>query len=528
MTERSLRGGALGQLGSTQARLPGDDVWLEARGVIKTFGGAQALGGVDLDVRAGEVHGLVGANGAGKSTLVKIIAGLEVPDAGEIIIDGASHSRMTPDRSTDAGLAFIHQELNLIPQLDAAANMYMGQRRPRRLGLISGRDTYAEAERVLTRVGAKFSPRADIKDLSAGEQWLIAIGRALNANARLIAMDEPTASLSARESEHLYELVFDLAAQGISVLFVSHKLDEILKLTSRITVFRNGLRITTVDTADTSRPELVNLIVGREMSTTRSTTPVARAGEPALRVVGLHRKSVVSDVSFDLFPGEVLGLTGLVGAGRTETARMIIGAEPADSGEVFVGSTRYTRRNPDRSMRLGMGYVPEERRTQGLLMSQSIQFNMTLAALRRFRFRSRIPFLSRELARRETQRLMERLHVQARSPGQAVDRLSGGNQQKVLLGRIVAARCTVMILDEPTRGVDVGARAEVYALLRELAAEGKAVLVISSDPEELVGTCDRVLVMSAGRLVGEVEGADASVAQLVTMSYEFVDNNSEG
>lgn len=500
-------------------------VWIQARGITKTFGGVHALSEVDLDIRRGEIHGLVGANGAGKSTLVKIIAGLETPDSGEIVIDGTIHHRLTPGRASAARLDFIHQELNLIPQLDAAANVFMGKRRPHRAGLISNRRAYAVAGAALGRVGATFSPRADIRDLSVGEQWLIAVARALNADARLIAMDEPTASLSARESDHLYQLAFELARQGISILFVSHKLDEILKLTSRVTVFRNGRVVTTAGTSGMSRRELVSLIVGREIAEAGIQPQPSSTAEPLLRVRNLTRDPVVSQVSFDLFPGQVVGLTGLVGAGRTETARMIIGADPADGGEVFVGPHKYVRRSPAQSLRLGIGYVPEERRTQGLIMQQSVQFNATLASLGRFRSVPWLPFLSRDKARRETSALMDRLSIQARSARQPVDRLSGGNQQKALLARVIAARCRVLILDEPTRGVDVGARADVYALLRDLAGEGKAVLVISSDPEELIGTCDRTLVMSAGRLVGDVPGTDTSVERLVQMSYEYVDRD---
>jgi ABC-type sugar transport system ATPase subunit len=423
-------------------------------GVSKSFGGVNALSDVTFEIRPGVVHGLVGANGAGKSTLIRCLAGVGTPDSGRIEVDGEVVAIDNPDDATTLGLAFIHQEMSLIPGWDVLRNMALGITPTTHLGVIDWRPTGQRAREVADLLGFGFGLLTNVDTLSTADQWLVLIGRALMHDARLIAMDEPTASLSAVEAERLHAIIRDLAAKGTAVLFVSHRLDEVSDLCQDITVFKDG--------AVTKR---------------------------------------------------------VVGAGRTELAKIIYGAARATSGEVWLDGAKTRFRHPVDAVRAGIGLVPEERRSEGLFLDRTIDFNINIAGVDSL-VRSRLwPLLRLGEARRRAQRVADLVSVKASDVGQIVGSLSGGNQQKVVIARWLVNPPRLLILDEPSRGVDVGARAEVHQVVRELASRGTAVLAISSDNEELVGLCDRVVVMTEGRVTGELTGASITIDHIVHRSF---------
>jgi ABC-type sugar transport system ATPase subunit len=501
--------------------------WLSVRGVSKRFGGVQALRNVSLDLAKGEVHGLVGANGAGKSTLIRVLAGLVPADDGAIVVDGTSYERLTQGRSKALGFSFIHQELSLVAHFNAVENALLGLPKPKRLGLVSWSAAERQVRAALEPLGGHFSLRQSVATLSVADQWLVVIVRALIAEERLIAMDEPTASLAEEECERLYGIVRRLAADGITVMYVSHKLDEVRSLCNRVTVFRNGETVATVRPAEISRDDLVTLIVGRELThVSVGKERPAEIAKPLLRVDGMTRMPAVRDVSLSLAPGEILGLAGLVGAGRSELARLIVGADKRESGRIFLDGRELRIHSPHDAMRNLIAYLPEERRSQGLLLTKSVDFNISLASLSALRTVPGLPIIQRSRSRAVSRDLVERLSIRTPSLDTLVGSLSGGNQQKVLVARLVAARCRVLILDEATRGVDVGAREEMYAVMAALAQRGLGVIFISSDLEELVGRCNRIVVMSHGAVVAEVDGAATTKDELTHLSY-FVSQEEE-
>lgn len=496
-----------------------DSPFIEARGLAKHFGGVQALAGVDIDIRAGEVHGLVGANGAGKSTLIKILAGLQRPDSGRILIDGNPVEIETPQQATALRLGFVHQELHLVPKLNVLENITLGAPKPTRLGMIDWRRVGAEVKPVADRLGIAFPLDAEITKLSTAERWLVSICRALVRKCRLMVMDEPTASLSEVEAKRLFQIVRDLAADGIAVLYVSHRLDEILDLCDRVTAFRDGRRVLELEGEALTRPALVRAIIGGEApeALVASDAPISR--EVVFRADSLRRLPMVTNVSFDLHRGEVLGLAGLVGAGRSETARMIFGADRLHGGEMTLEGKPYRPRSPVDAMEAGLGLVPEERRSEGLILEKSLAFNIGLTNLEALRVSALLPLLRMGKRTSQAEELVRRLLVKTPSTAIPVGRLSGGNQQKVAIAKWLARRLKILILDEPSRGVDVGARAEIHRIIRELAAEGLSTIVISSDAEELPGLCDRVVVMCEGVIAGELLGSGITREAILHASY---------
>ncbi len=493
---------------------------VRVHGIAKSFGGVAALKGVDLEVHRGQVHGLVGANGAGKSTLIKLLAGVETPDAGSIDVDGHVVDIHDPQRASALGLSFIHQELNLVPHFTALENMTLGLSKPARFGLIDWPRVRAEVADVVRRLGIDFSLDTPTSELSTAEQWMLSIGRALIRRARLIAMDEPTASLSAEESERLFRVVRELSNDGIAILYVSHRLDEILELCDVVTVFKDGARVLYEERRDMSRDSLVRGIVGGELDESYDAkAPDHRAGDVVLRVKDLRRAPRVQGVSFDVHAGEVLGLAGLVGAGRTELARLVFGVDVPNNGSMALDGRPYRPGAPYDAVDQGVAYVPEERRSAGLVLDKSVRFNLNLTNLPPLRRVSAIPIVSNGKSAARAKNVMDRMQIKAASVDTPVRQLSGGNQQKVVIGKWLDLATKVLILDEPSRGVDVGARAEIHRLIREVADRGVAVLVISSDNEELPGLCDRVLVMVEGRLAGEARGTDITKERLLHLSY---------
>lgn len=500
---------------------------LRVAGLTKSFGGAVALADASLSVEAGQVHGLVGANGAGKSTLIRCLAGLVQPDRGEIAVDGQPIVIPDPQRASELGLSFIHQELNLVPRFTATQNLLLGQRSRGRFGLGSTRPGRQRAQEVADRLRFPFPLDRPVDELSTADQWLVSIGRALMHSTRLIAMDEPTASLSETEVKRLFQIVEELASDGIGILYVSHRLDEILRLCSEVSVFRNGRTIDQLRGESLSRQRLIAGITGSTDDGASSATAsgeghAGRSGDPSRQLVleleGVTTKSV-RDVSLSVRRGEVVGLAGLVGSGRTEVARAIFGLDRILSGRLRVHGREVTFRSPRDAVAQGVGLVPEERRSQALLLKAPIYVNINLANLRFFRWSPHLPLLSRRREMATARDTATALQVKARKLQDPVGSLSGGNQQKVVIARWVSRQADVLVLDELSRGVDIGARNEIHRLLHEYAAQGRGVLVISSETEELVGFCDQIYVMREGTVVGQVSGAEATEQQLIAMSY---------
>ena len=497
------------------------------RGLTKQFAGVRALSQVDFDVRRGQVHGLVGANGAGKTTLIRCLAGLYVPDAGTIRVDGQAVSIATPKDAERLGFAFIHQELNLVPQFSALKNMLLGSRPPKRLGIVDWRAARRNVQGVVEQLGIGFPLDRRADELSVAQRWMVSIARALVGKASLIAMDEPTASLSDTETKRLFDVVRNLTASGVAVLYVSHRLAEVLDLSDSISVFRDGRLTRHASRGDLDRTSLVREIVGRDLHPEASADAAARARTadapqsdvPLLEVRSLRRAPAVRDVSFTVRRGEVLGLGGLVGAGRTEVARLLAAVDLPDAGELLLDGRPLRLRSVAAAVRRGVVLVPEERRSQGLVLDRSVGFNLNLADLRPLRLLPWLPLLHRGRARARARQLIARVGITSAGVGQPVRTLSGGNQQKVLIGRWLTRELRVLVLDELSRGVDVGARAEIHAIVRQLAREGTAIIAISSEIEELVELCDRIVVLAEGRVTGELAGAEMTYENVIAHCY---------
>ncbi|MEV4919383.1 sugar ABC transporter ATP-binding protein [Streptomyces tirandamycinicus] len=480
------------------------DELLRIEGIRKTFPGVVALDGVDFDLRRGEVHVLLGENGAGKSTLIKTLSGACTPDAGRILAGGEEVHIKSAQDSERLGIATIYQEFVLVPDLSVAENIFLG-RQPRRFGMVDRKRMEADAEELLARVGVNVSPRARVRELGIARRQMVEIAKALSLDARVLIMDEPTAVLTTEEVERLFAIVRQLRADGVGVVFITHHLEEIAALGDRVTVIRDGRTVGQVP-ASTAEDELVRLMVGRpiEQQYPRET---AEAGAALLTVEGLTRDGVFHDVSFEVRAGEVVGIAGLVGAGRTEVVRAVFGADPYDEGTVKAGGAAVKPHDVNAAMAAGIGLVPEDRKGQGLVLDASVEENLGLVTMRQAT-RAGLVDLGRQ--REAAARIAERLGVRMAGPGQQARTLSGGNQQKVVIGKWLLADTRVLILDEPTRGIDVGAKVEIYRLVNELTAAGAAVLMISSDLPEVLGMSDRVLVMAQGRIAGELPAGEAT------------------
>ncbi|HEX6346226.1 sugar ABC transporter ATP-binding protein [Umezawaea sp.] len=474
--------------------------------VSKTFGAVAALTDVTLALVPGEAHALLGENGAGKSTLIKTLAGVHRPDSGRVLVDGEEARFSGPADARAAGIAVIYQEPMLFGDLSIAENVYTG-RQPLRAGRrIDTRAMHAHTAALFDRLGVALDPVRPARGLSIADQQVVEIAKALSFDARVVVMDEPTAALSAREVDRLFEVVEVLRAQGTAVLFVSHRLDEVFALCRRATVLRDGEHVWDGPLDGETPDGLVRRMVGRELSALfpkQDTTP----GEVLLDVRRLTREGVFTDVSFQVRAGEIVGLSGLVGAGRSEVARAIFGIDPVDAGEVRVGGRPLRLGSPTAAMAAGIGLVPEDRRQQGLVVDASVERNVALASLGRL---SRFGLLPRGAERRLAQDWSLKLRIKTARLGAPAATLSGGNQQKVVLAKWLSRKPSVLIVDEPTRGIDVGTKAEVHRLLSELAGEGVAVLMISSEMPEVLGMADRVLVMHEGGLVDDIARADAT------------------
>jgi rhamnose transport system ATP-binding protein len=488
-------------------------VLLELRHAAKSFGAVLALVDGSVELRAGEVHALLGENGAGKSTLVKILAGVHQPDAGTLAVGGREVALHGPAAARAAGIAVIYQEPALFPDLSVAENMFVG-RQPLRSGRrIDRKAMTTEAEEIFARLGVPLDPARPARGLSIADQQVVEIGKALSLDARVIVMDEPTAALSAAEVSRLFDVVATLRDQGAAVMFISHRLEEVFEICQRVTVMRDGKHILTSELAGLTAADLVRAMVGRELAERVEQPPGAAAGEAVLEVARLTSEGVFTDISLTVRAGEIVALAGLVGSGRSEVARAIFGIDRYDAGSVTVGGRQLRRASPVSAMAAGVGFVPEDRRQQGLVMDMSVQQNVALASLRDLRRGG--------LIRASAERAMAadwatRLKIKYSRLTDPVATLSGGNQQKVVLAKWLGRQPAVLIVDEPTRGIDVGTKAEVHQLLVDLARSGVAVLMISSELPEVLGVSDRVLVMREGALVAELSRQEASEEAIMT------------
>jgi ribose transport system ATP-binding protein len=489
------------------------DYALRMINIRKAFPGVVALDGVDLEVRRGEVHVLLGENGAGKSTLMKILSGAYVKDAGEIWIDGVRVDITGPRHARQLGVGVIYQELTLVPTLSAAENILLGREPRTRLGLVDRRVQRMRAQKILDDAGATFDARTLVSSLSLAERQMVEIARALSLDARILVMDEPTSALSERETHALFVSIRRLTTRGVAVVYISHRLAEIFEIGQRVTVLRDGRRVATHDVATADRRELVRLMADRDVDDQIPQRSIA-PGDEMLRVERLRRHGVLHDVSFTVRSREIVCLAGLMGSGRTQVARAVFGADPTDAGEIHVRGIRRTIRSPRDAIRARIGLVPEDRKGQGLVLGLSVRKNITLPVLRLL---SRLGVVRVAAERELGARFVRDLRVKVASADHAVIDLSGGNQQKVVLAKWLASRVDVLILDEPTRGIDVAAKQEVYQLINRLAAEGVGILLISSELPEVIGLADRIVVMREGHAVAELERGEATAERV--MSY---------
>lgn len=484
---------------------------VELRGIGKSYGGVQALADVTLAVRAGVVHGLVGENGAGKSTLVKVLTGAVQPDRGEIWVLGQPQRIGDPLAAHRLGIVAMYQEPTVFLDLTVAENVFAGRYPKGPLRTVDWGRMRREAGRILEELGVDFGPDTPVRGLGVADRQLLEIAKALSASARLLIMDEPTAALSPHEVDTLFATVRRLRERGVAVLFISHRLEEVTAIADVVTVLRDGRHVATRGTAKLSHGELIRLMVGRPLEALfpKQKTEV---GEPLLVAEGLSRRGVFSDVSFELRRGEIVGLAGFVGAGRSEVARSLFGIDPLDAGRVWIGGRPYRPRSPRAALRRGLAYLPEDRLLQGLVQPMTVRENVALAVLPSLTPAGILrPRREAALARR----FMDQLRIKATSPSQAVRSLSGGNQQKVVLSKWLAAEPQVLILDEPTHGVDVATKADVHRAISQLASQGLAILLISSELPEVLAMADRVLVMREGRLVAEMERREATQERVI-------------
>jgi ribose transport system ATP-binding protein len=482
------------------------------RGITKRFPGVVALDGVDFELERGEVHVLLGENGAGKSTLVKMLSGAYQPDRGGILLDGRPVRIGSATAAQELGISTIYQEFNLVPRLSVAENIFLG-RQPRRLGIIDRGRMRRGAGELLERMKVHVDAEALVSDLGVAQRQMVEIAKALSLDARILIMDEPTAVLSRTETEGLFEIVRGLKEEGVAVVFISHHLEEVAELGDRVTVLRDGKFVGRLP-ASTPRAEMVRMMVGRPIED-RFPRRRPEPGEILLEVKGLSREGVLDDVSFRLRAGEVVGIAGIVGAGRTELARAIFGLDRADSGEVLVRGEKLALGDPREAKRRGMGFVTEDRQGQGIVQPLSVAENLGLAALGR---NTSVGLVNRRRQLRQAEKMIEDLRIRTPGPEQEIRYLSGGNQQKVVIGKWLLADSRVLILDEPTRGIDVGAKVEIYELINDLTRRGAGILMISSELPEVLGMSDRVLVMSRGRVTGELPAKKATQEDVMDLA----------
>jgi rhamnose transport system ATP-binding protein len=494
------------------------DSILQMTNISKNFAGVHALRGVSFDLKPGEVHALLGENGAGKSTLVKIITGVHQPDSGEIFVDGSPVHFADAHASRQAGIAAIYQELSLFPDLNVAENIFVGRQPTTTGGRIDWRKLYGEAEVLLSSLNVRLDLKQKARNLSIAQQQMVEIARAFSINARILLMDEPTSSLTLSEVAELFTLVRRLRDDGKSIIFISHRLEELFELADRVTVLRDGAFVGTRLVSEVTRDDLIRMMVGRTISNLYPKQEV-KTGEVVLKVENLSLPGIFEDISFELRKGEILGMAGLVGAGRTDVACAIFGVSPAASGKIEIEGREVKINSPQQAIDLGLAYVPEDRQKQGLISEMSIVANISLPVLQQY---ARQGWLQNKAERTSSFSSARQMELRANNIWQKARELSGGNQQKIVLAKWLATKPHIFILDEPTRGIDVGTKAAVHALMSKLAAEGMAILMISSELPEILGMSDRVIVMHEGHITAQFTRAEATQEKIITAATQSV------
>ncbi len=490
---------------------------LEMKGIQKSFYGNKVLHAVDFSLEAGSVHALMGENGAGKSTLMNILVGIHKRDGGVIKIEGESVEIDSPAVAQKMGIAMIHQELSPVTEMSVAENIFLG-REPVKHGLIDYRQMYRQTEELLSALHIDLNPKTKMGSLRVADQQLVEIAKAVSQNARILIMDEPTSSITDREVANLYNIIRDLQKRGTGIVYISHKMDEVYTITDKITILRDGEGIVTWDTKDTTNDMVVKAMVGREL-TEQYPKREPEIGEPILELRGLTRRGEFENISFTLRRGEILGLVGLVGAGRTETMQALFGITKAESGEVFLKGKKVELKKPIDAINHGIAYVTEDRKGEGLVLPMSIAQNTTLPSMKEL---SNKVFIKSAEEKGRTDQILSELKVKMSSSKLAVKNLSGGNQQKVVLAKWMLKDPDIIILDEPTRGIDVGAKAEIYKLMNEFVARGKAIIMISSEMPEAMGMSDRIIVLSNHRISGEISKEEFSQDAIMTMAMQYM------
>ncbi len=488
-------------------------------GIEKSFPGVHALADCQFDLYPGEVHALVGENGAGKSTLMKVLAGVYSKDAGQVFVKGRKVDIPNPRAAQDLGISMIHQELNLMPHLTVAQNIFIGREPRSALNFfLNEKAINLQTQDLLETLHLKLNPRARVSSLTVAKQQMVEIAKALSLNAEVLIMDEPTAALTQAEIQELFRIIRQMRAKGVGIVYISHRLEELKQISDRITVMRDGRYIDTVPTPDASIDQIISMMVGRTIYEASPEIPDNGHSDVMLEVRNLNRGRVLQGINFSVKRGEIVGFAGLMGAGRTEVARAIFGADPIDSGEIYVAGKRVHIKSPSDAVRHGIGYLSEDRKRYGLTLGMDVEANIVLASF--YRFLNRLGFVDRVRTRATAEQLVQTLSIKTPSLQQKAKNLSGGNQQKLVIAKWLTADTTVLIFDEPTRGIDVGAKSEIYKLLNELARQGKSIIMISSELPEILRMSHRIIVMCEGRITGELDAADATQEKIMQFATQ--------
>ncbi len=496
------------------------EVILTMKGIDKSFPGVHALDHVDFEVRKGEVHALMGENGAGKSTLMKVLTGIYTKDSGTITYEGREVTFANPREAQKAGVVIVHQELNMMGHLTVAQNIFIG-REPKKGIRIDDNAMNVEARKLFAQLGIEIDPKATMSDLTVAKQQMCEIAKAISHDAKVIIFDEPTAALTDTEIEQLFVIIRDLRSRGYGIVYISHRMDEIKKITDRVSVMRDGQYIGTLITADCTKEDIINMMVGRVIYEDPKTQSQCPPDAPVvLKVEHLNAGKMVQDVSFELRKGEILGFAGLVGAGRTETCRALFGADPKQSGDIYIEGKKVEIHSPKDAVEHGLSYLSEDRKRYGIVLKKSITENSTLASLRDY---TKGLFIDKGKERTVTQKYVDELRTKTPGIEQLVMNLSGGNQQKVVIAKWLVNDAKIMIFDEPTRGIDVGAKQEIYELMGRLVKEGKSIIMISSEMTEILRMSDRILVMCEGKKTGEIDIAEATQENIMNLATRDID-----
>lgn len=488
-----------------------DKVVLEMQGIAKQFGGVYALQEVNFSLREGEVHALLGENGAGKSTLIKVLGGIHKADEGKIFIDGKETKIEGVKDAQDKGISIIHQEIVLVPHISVAENIFLGKEPVNKLGIKDRKRMNAEAQKMAAALGLDIDVTKEVFYLTIAQQQMVEIIKAVSFNSRIIVMDEPTSSLAEREVEHLFEIIGKLKKQGVSIIYISHKLSELFAITDRITVMRDGRYINTKVTSETTMNELISMMVGRALTEYYTRTQHS-IGDAVFQVKDLNKKGSFENVSFNVRKGEIVGFAGLVGAGRSEIMKVVFGVDQLDSGEIYLDGKQVRFRNVKDAIKHGIALIPEDRKKEGLILKNSVAFNITVTVQDKYK---KGIIENKKIRNGIINKYIRAFAIKTPSVSQLTNNLSGGNQQKVVLAKWLATEPKVLILDEPTRGVDVGAKAEIYSIIDDLARKGMAVIMISSELPEIINICDRAYVVSQGRITGELNREDFSQERIM-------------